>query len=218
VPNLCPISFHPLLGLPCTAHHICTSQSLWCPTEEVFLLLHHYRAARKLQWYLTAISKIQQFCHRHLVRRKTAVTATASWSEAAGRSDRASRTDFGAEAWQTQHNTRGQILATAMPCCRAVRAHSSRPAQWKQAASLVYQMQHMERKSMEAINFQHILEIKLFSTRETRRKFSNVLLNRAGGGRFISNLWKGVEDSYWKFLISLRIGVKTEISPLRYVP
>lgn len=67
---------------------------------------------------------------------------------------------------------------------------------------------------MEEINFQHILERKGFSTTEARRKFSNVLISLREGVTFISNLWKGVEGICWKDLISLRMGVKTELSPL----
>lgn len=87
----------------------------------------------------------------------------------------------------------------------------------KHVAASVYPMQQVKKKSVEEIYFQHILEINFFSTREAGRKFSNVLLNLGGGGMFISNLWKGVEDSCWKDLISLRIGVKTETYPLIYV-
>lgn len=67
---------------------------------------------------------------------------------------------------------------------------------------------------MEEINFQHILKMIFLSTREAGRKFSNVLLKLDGRGMFIPNLWKGVEDSCWKDLISLRIGVKTNICSL----
>lgn len=75
-------------------------------------------------------------------------------------------------------------------------------------------MKWMETKSVEEINFQHILERKSFRTTEASRKFFNILVSLRRGATFISNLWKGVEDICWKDLISLRIGVKTEISPL----
>lgn len=71
-------------------------------------------------------------------------------------------------------------------------------------------MKWMETKSVEEINFQHILERKGFSTTEA----NNVLISLRRGATFIANLWKDVEDICWKDLISLKIGVKTEISPL----
>lgn len=109
-------------------------------------------------------------------------------------------------------NTKLMVRHWPQRCCVAgLCGHTVWVLLLKQVANSLYWMECMKTKSMEEINFQHILERKGFSSTEARRKFSNAFINLRGGVTFISNLCRSVEDICWKDLISLRIGVDWNI-------